>query len=116
MNKEIIPHVFATVMNLERYFGTIIAMIRDGSPEQKKLSSELPQIERIIKNMRQAANKLQFELAGNNEKAALRSLQIFYGLNHMVRPEILAAHRLVNNGIHAANASKKSAPAAAVIH
>jgi len=39
--------------------------------------------------MRRTANKLQLEIAKDDWNSAVRSLQIFYGLNSMVRPHVM---------------------------
>ncbi len=91
MNKQIIPHVFGSLQTLERY----IEQIRTNATHHEKLGDEvgsvIRQCEGVLQNMRRTANRLQLQLAANDASAVVRSLRIFYGLNHIVRPELLRA-------------------------
>jgi hypothetical protein len=98
MNKELIPHVFASVQSLERYLTNIHNMLTDNETEKREIRAALPQMEKMVRQMRRVANKLQLEVAAEDTNAVNRSLQIFYGLNHMIRPEILAAFLKLTNG------------------
>ncbi|MFN8389100.1 MAG: hypothetical protein U0136_02275 [Bdellovibrionota bacterium] len=98
MNKELIPHVFASVQSLERYVQNIRSLIGDSSSEHESIRAACPDFERVVKQMRRVANKLQFEVAADDNAAIVRSLQIFYGLNHMVRPEVITAFLTLTRG------------------
>ena len=40
--------------------------------------------------MRKAANRLQLDLAKDDWISIIRSLRVFYGLHHLIRPEVVA--------------------------
>jgi len=52
---------------------------------------------KVIRQMRRTANKLQIQLAQENWNEVVRSLQIFYGLRQIVRPEIMATFQSLAN-------------------
>ncbi len=90
MSKQLIPHVFASVQTLERYVETIRAKSSGHPGLEADLKSLLPQFESFLVSMRRVANKLQLQVASKDALAIARSLKVFYGLNHIVRPEILS--------------------------
>jgi hypothetical protein len=67
--------------------------VANNSQVPKRIVNNITEQERILKHMRRAANKIQIELAQEDWTAVHRSLSIFYSLNQMVRPEILATYR-----------------------
>lgn len=93
MNKELIPHVFSSLHSLERYLENIRRLVAGNDGLDPKFANHievsLPEQERVLKQMRRVANKLQLEIAKEEWDAVIRSLRIFYGLNHMVRPDLI---------------------------
>ncbi len=89
MNQELIPHVFASLQTLERYVEQVRTLSAGGAESNSEARALLPEFDRVVKQMRRTANKLQFHVAAADEAATVRTLRIFYGLNHMVRPEVL---------------------------
>lgn len=102
MNKELIPHVFASLHSLERYLENIRRMsgTQEGIDAKflSQLEHSLPEQERVLKQMRRVANKLQLEIAKEEWDEVIRSLRIFYGLNHMVRPDLIATFVKLSKG------------------
>ena len=98
MNKELIPHVFASLQSLERYVDIIKSSLESSDHTGNELRAMVPQYETTLKKMRRTANKLQFQVAADNQQQIIRSLRIFYGLNHMVRPEILSSFLSLSKG------------------
>lgn len=93
MNKRVITHVFAAVQNLEKSMAQVKDLLTTRPKEHAELQQIIPQQEEVLKKMRRTANRLQFELAREDWYAAIRSLRVFYGLNHLVRKDILGAQR-----------------------
>lgn len=85
-NKEIIIHVFSSLQSLEKYLDSIKKLVRG----KEKTADGLVQHEKVIRCMRRMANKIQLDVAHDDWDAAVRSLKIFYGLNHMIRPELVS--------------------------
>ena len=90
MSPEVIPHVFASLQTLERYLEQVRTLSTRAVEFSAELRTRIPEFERVVKQMRRTANKLQFQVAANNQAEIVRSLRIFYGLNHMLRPELLS--------------------------
>lgn len=90
MNEQIIPHVFGSLHTLERYLERVTTLI-DTHAEMKAIAKMLPEFERVVEHMRRTANKLQLHVASKNISDVVRDLRIFYGLNHLLRPELLRA-------------------------
>ncbi len=91
MKTEIAIHVFASLQGLEKTFETVKSQALERKSEHAEVISMLPKQEEILIDMRRAANLLQLNIAKKDWFAAVRSLQIFYGLNQLVRPDILKA-------------------------
>ncbi len=92
MDKSIIPHVFASLLSLERHLHFVADSIEAEEGEKQAASRALlAQQRKVIEHMRRVANSLQLHVASNDAPAAVRALRVFYGLNHMVRPELFAA-------------------------
>ena len=62
----------------------------------------IPQQEEALIKMRRLANKLQLEIARKNWLAAVRTMQIIYGLNHMIRADLHSAFAQLSQaqGLH----------------
>ncbi len=96
MNTKIAIHVFAALQGLEKSFDAIKAQVQQGNPEHEKISAVLPKQQEILIDMRRTANLLQLHLAKKDWSEAVRSLKIFYGLNQLVRPDILQAFAVIS--------------------
>lgn len=94
-----LPHIYGTLNSLERYLGSIKKKTEGPAQDNFKFLKQLaPQLEQTLTNMRKAANRLQFAIAANKHEEIVRELKVFYGLNHLLRPEILAAYLQVSHG------------------
>lgn len=98
MNKELIPHVFASLQNLERYLENIKKFSDTSAAHAPSLLRSIEDQERVLKQMRRVANKLQIEVAREQWDSVVRTLRIFYGLNHMVRPDLMATFVQLSKG------------------
>mgnify|MGYP003382194329 CR=1 FL=1 len=113
MNKELIPHVFASLQNLERYLENIKRFSDSNVAQPTSLQRSIDDQERVLKQMRRVANKLQIEVAREQWDAVVRTLRIFYGLNHMVRPDVMATFVQLSKGqtrIEESDGVRDSAP------
>lgn len=91
MNAQLIGHVFATLQSLERCMANVKKMIPGQESNYPEIIKVVPEQERVLQQMRRVANLLQLETARSDWPSAVRSLKIFYGLNHMVRNDLTAA-------------------------
>lgn len=91
MQKEIVYRVFSTVQSLEQQVENLKNQLGLNPKTNEKHLSQIAEFEAVIKSMRRTANKLQIEAAKKDASPSVRLLKIFYGLNYMVRPEVLKA-------------------------
>lgn len=87
MQRDLIINVFAALQGLEK-------AIADSRKQATNVSNydaleAVRSQETVVRKMRRTANRLQIDLAGNNWGSSIRLLKIFYGLNHMLRPEVI---------------------------
>ena len=97
MNKRVITHVFAAVQNLEKSMKQVKDLMPAHGQSIENLEELVPQQEQVLKKMRRTANRLQFELAREDWYAAIRSLRVFYGLNHLIRKDVMTAQRQLSS-------------------
>jgi len=90
MKNELITHVFGAVQGLEKYSTQINSLLDANKNKANLLTSNPEEHNKVIKHMRRIANKLQLEVAKNNTSESYRLLKLFYGLNSLVRPEVLS--------------------------
>jgi len=91
MKQTILVNIFSTLQSLEKVASQNRQMAQGYTSKMPSTSSSLDQQEQVLRKMRRTANRLQFEFVTNNWDAAVRLLNVFYGLNHMVRPEIMTS-------------------------
>lgn len=96
MNTKIAIHVFGALQGLEKSFETIKSQAHELGSEHEEIRALLPKQEEILIDMRRTANLLQLHLAKKDWSEAVRSLKIFYGLNQLVRTDILKAFATVS--------------------
>lgn len=106
MNTQLITHVFASLQNLEKCLGNIKKMLPSQGQEAQDIAKVLPEQERVLDQMRKVANKLQFDVAKNDWAATVRLLKIFYGLNYMVRTDIMNAFTRLSKEQHTVQLEK----------
>ena len=107
MDTKIISHIFASLQTLEQSARRVDELLARTPDEE--LESSLKAQNKIVKEMRRVANKLQFEVAKDDILAATRSLRLFYGMNHMVRSDLATAHRTLTRYIESGQQSAKAA-------
>lgn len=89
MNKELLNHVFGSLNSLERYFERLETETERS--DEVQLPCTLEQLRKALKHMRRTAVRLQLQFAHNDQSAITRSLNVYYSLHSMVRPEIFHA-------------------------
>lgn len=97
-NKTLLPRLFASLSSLERSFEFLMDKLaeKDLLEENRIFTKE---ISRVLTRMRRTANMLQMAVAKNDVLGAFRLLNVFYGLNFMVRPELLQSLDRLSAGI-----------------
>lgn len=97
-NKTLLPRLFASLSSLERSFEFLMDKLaeKDLLEDSQVFTQE---ISRVLTKMRRTANLLQIAVAKNDVLAAFRLLNVFYGLNFMVRPELLQSLDRLSAGI-----------------
>jgi len=93
MDKRVITHVFGALQSLEKCMSNVKDMLPNHGKAVGDVSALIPQHEKVLVKMRRTANCLQLELAREDWNASIRSLRIFYGLNHLIRKDILSLNR-----------------------
>lgn len=87
--KEILPHIFCSLLNLEKK----LILTKANTPKKGRLADkiayDLAQHTKVLKKMRRLANQIQFAIAHKNQIETAKLLKIYYALNQMVKPEIL---------------------------
>lgn len=86
---NIVAFTFGAVNRLERFTTKASELLRHNQDRESKLNCPFSDQVRVVKQMRQVANKLQLELAKNNWVEAIRLMKIFYGLDNLIRPELM---------------------------
>ena len=97
MNDKAVIYLFAAVQGMERCVARCEKMLGEQTYQPSSVATSIAEQRRILREMRRSANKLQLEIAKKDWNGAVRSIQIFYGLNNMVRPEILATFSALAN-------------------
>ena len=90
MNSEMLAHVFGSVLALEKCLANTRQTVSENGFRRVQILCQLERYSEVVEKMRQTANHLQLAVARKNRIEIVRLLQVIYGLNHMVRPEILA--------------------------
>ena len=105
MNKELVNHVFDSLQTIENYLSSSKKLLSSTSAKE---DAQIGEQEKVIEKMRWVAYELQLEVSKNDMNTSLRLLRIFYGLNHMVRPEIIATYSSLSGKINSSTSSNHS--------
>lgn len=97
MDTSIVIHVFAAIQALEKCLENSRRMLKEQRQQPLSVHTSLLQQTRMLRSMRQAANTLQLDVARRDWVSAVRTLQIYYGLNKMVRSEIMGTFSALAN-------------------
>lgn len=89
-NSSLLAHVFGSVMALEKCLANTRDTVSKNGFRRAQVLGQLERYGEVVEKMRQTANHLQLAIARKNSLEIVRLLQVIYGLNHMVRPEILS--------------------------
>ena len=98
MKKDLLVQIFAAVQGLEKCLRISRELFDPTSVRAPELGAQLDQQERIVKQMRRQSNRLQLYVAQEDWGNVARCLDIIYGLNKMVRPEVTRTFSELSNG------------------
>ncbi len=91
MKNALLKHVFGALQGLEKY-NDKISHLAEAHPERTLALSSAPEDQaQMVLYMRKTANKLQMAFARDDWNEGVRLLKIFYGINALVRPEVLSS-------------------------
>ena len=91
MTNQVIMRIFGSLQGLERCLRQVKQLLPENQEAIRDIAYLIPQQEQALKKMRRLANTLQLQIAKKDWKNAVRTMQIFYGLNHMIRSDLLGA-------------------------
>ncbi len=95
--RKILAAVFSSLQGLEKCVQTS-SRLHNALPNPSNIVAHgLKDQKNILSQMRRCANRLQLQLASEEWDDVVRSLQVFYGLRQMVRPEIMATFQGLAN-------------------
>lgn len=116
MNSDIIARIFGVLQNLEKCLDGIHTQLNEKKHRAPEIAALLPQHQRVVKQMRSVANKLQLQFAREDWEEVVRSLKIFYGLNHLVRTDILIAYGRLNSNQVTTQVAETAVEKAGIFH
>jgi DNA polymerase III delta prime subunit len=88
MSQNLLNHVFSAVLHLERSLSEIDPLLSQ-APDANERKVIFAQHKKAVRQMRAAANRLQLANAADDVLESHRQITIFYGIQQMVRPEIM---------------------------
>lgn len=97
MSRELLAHVFSSLNGLEKTISDVKGMCNVSERTRREYAHDIEQQERVVQHMRRSANKLQLIFAHRDSIGAIRELQIYYGLNAMVRPSVMRIYAELAN-------------------
>ena len=97
-NNELISRVFSIVQSLEKCLEGSRRMVGDYASCVCPINTSLEEQSRVLSRMKKEASRIQYEYESRDWIETARSLAIFYGLNHMVRPEVMTTYVTLANG------------------
>lgn len=80
MSTKIIPHIFGSILSLEKSLTLI---------QKKNLKLPSEDLPKLLSEMKKLAHLIQLQFAKKDDENANRSLKLFYGLLSMIRPLIV---------------------------
>lgn len=97
MKKEMVVHMFATVQSLEKCVAQNRRMLAESNTQPGHARAAVEQQQRVLTQMRRVANRLQLLLVKKDWVEIVRLTSVFYGLNSLVRPEIMSMFSALAN-------------------
>ena len=97
MSKQLLAHIYSSLQSLEKCSGENKTAMLTATERSPVRVHEVLEHDKVLRQMRRTASRLQLDLARKDWKNAHRSLEIFYGLHSMVRPEIVSTFSALNN-------------------
>ncbi len=116
MTSEFLYHIFSSLQSLEKKFATVKELLPGPSESPDVFHHHLPQQKKILRQMRRTANKLQLEAAHSDWVSLTRSLKIFYGLNQLIREDIILACSNLSKARHPKGIKTATRDKAVVYH
>lgn len=101
MSQPVLAHLFGALLTLERGIEELNKLLPEREVDQA-FHGELEQVGRVIAQMRVTANNLQLQIAQHDWEGTTRSLEMFYGLNSMVKPELISLFQRLRSDASAA--------------
>ena len=98
MNNQVIMRIFGSLQGLERCLKQVKQLLPADRESVKEITHLIPQQEAALIKMRRLANLLQLEVAKKDWASAVRTMQLIYGLNHMIRSDLQAAFATLSQG------------------
>jgi len=95
--KKILAAVFSSLQGLEKCVQTSVRLHNASERQTRITADSLREQARVLNQMRKEANLLQLRLASDSWDDIVRSLQVYYGLRQMVRPEIMSTFQGLAN-------------------
>ena len=108
-SKKLLVTVFSSLQGLEKCVESSKKMMAKNLDNSADLIVSLKEQTKIVNQMRRTANKIQIQIAQENWSETMRSLQIFYGLRKIVRPEIMTTFQALANKTSSVPCVKKAA-------
>lgn len=96
--QELITYVFGALQALERYIEQTKSLLEKDPALQDRLPCPLSEQDKVVQHMRRIANKLQFEIAKKDWEGVVRMLKLFYGLDALVRSDIISTFVSLSGG------------------
>ena len=95
--RKVLAAVFSSLQGLEKCVQTS-KRLHNALPSPSNLVAQAIKDQNcVLSQMRRTANKLQLQFASDDWDDIVRSLQVFYGLRQMVRPEIMSTFQSLAN-------------------
>lgn len=97
--KQIIPHIFSSLLRLERSHAILKSRAPRKGAAATRAEESIREQAKILKKMRRTANLIQFAVARKNQVETTKLLKIYYAMNQMILPEM-------RSQLHSSSASR----------
>ncbi len=111
MYKDILAKLYASLQSLEKCLHNSKQMLSVQKQQPSLLWQTIDQQESVLQHMRRVLTILQFEFAKENWTGIARQIQLFTGLQDMVRPDIMFTFAALANNEVALQVSDSDLPA-----
>ncbi len=98
IDKKIITFLFSALHSLERCHRHSSVLLEAQPYQPETVKSSLEEQARVLRSMKEAAELIHLATQAGSHIEAARQFQIFYGLNAMVRPDIISTFSSLAKG------------------